>query len=76
MSRPLTKEEFEAMDKELTAVLEKHDCEIIVESKILILKRGDPLKVEEMPKEEGTPSPFVVKDNGDKGTTIEEGPKA
>lgn len=74
MSRPLTKEEFEAVNKDLSEVLEKHDCEILVEAKMLVLKRGDVNVVEPMP-ETGIPTPFIVKKDGESGTTIED-PKA
>lgn len=74
MTRPLTKEEHAAIDKDLTEVLEKHDCEILVEARMVILKRGDPTKVEPMPTE-GIPSNFVIKKDDNGETTIED-PKA
>lgn len=49
MTRPLTKEEAEALEKDLTAVLEKHNCDMGVVASIQIMKRS----------EEGIPSPFI-----------------
>lgn len=59
------KEEFEALTKELTAILTKYNCEIGVKSSIEILKRVEA-------KEEGIPTPY----NGDNTDTTEETPKA
>jgi len=62
----LTKEEAEALTKDLTEVLEKHNCELGVKSSIELLKR-----VED--KENGVISPFI--ENGESNNKTEETPK-
>lgn len=58
----LTKEEAEALTKDLTAVLEKHNCELGIKSTIELLKRV-----------EDTPSTYIEHDGESK---TEENPKA
>jgi len=43
----LSPEEQQAVQKEVTAVLEKYDCEIHIASQIHILKRQSTLKVDD-----------------------------
>lgn len=57
----MNQEEFEAMSKDLNAILEKYNCEIGVKSQIEILKRI-PIK------EEGIPTPYIKDDENKKET--------
>lgn len=67
--KELTKEEAEQLTKELTAVLEKYNCEIGVKSSIEILKRV------EIKQEDGVESPYIENGNTGESTTNEETPK-
>lgn len=62
-TRELTKEEGDALTKELQEVLERHNAEMSVMSVIQLLKRE--------PKD--IPSPFIT--DGDTNGTTEETPK-
>jgi hypothetical protein len=62
-TRLMTKEEFEALSKDLQTLLIKHNAEIGVSSKIELLKREEII------------SPFLVKDDGKENNTTEEGQK-
>lgn len=64
-TRELTKEEADALTKDLTEVLDKHNCEIGVVSTIQLLKRI----------EEEIKSPFMPKD-GENNDKTEETPEA
>lgn len=68
-TRELTQEEGAELTKDLQDVLKKHNAEMGVVSTIQLLKRVEV-------KEEGVPSPFIVKTNGDTPLTTEETPKA
>ncbi len=68
-TRQPTKEEFEALSKDLTEVLKKHNAEIGVISTIDLTIREDDAA-------EGIPSPFVIKKDGKPGDKTEEGEKA
>jgi len=59
-TRQMTKEEFEALSKDLEEVLNKHNAEIGVSSSIQLLKR----------EEEPVISPFMT--NGDNPNKTEE----
>lgn len=61
-TRPLTKEEGDALTKDMMAVLEKHGAELGVKASIEILKR--------VPKE--IVSPFVPKNDGNDPSKTEE----
>lgn len=60
-TRELTKEEGEIVSKDLTEILNKHNCEIGVVSSIQILKR--------VPKD--IVSPFMPNNNGESDNTKE-----
>lgn len=64
-TRELTKEEGDALTKDMQEVLEKHNAEITVVSAIQLLKRESKGDI---------PSPFII--NGDTDGTTEEAPKA
>lgn len=64
MLTPLTKEEADALTKDLTEVLLKHGCELGVKSTIELLKRVEDTN------EEGVPSPY-----GESNPPTEETPK-
>jgi len=66
-TRELTKEEAEALTKDLKEVLEKHSAELGVVSSIQLLKRV------EVPKEDGVPSPFNPLDESPTDTITEKG---
>lgn len=59
-TRELTKEEGEALTKDMQAVLEKHNCDMGVVASIQLLKR-----VTLEPKEEPVPSPYPNGDDGE-----------
>lgn len=66
ITRELTKEEGEALSKDLTEVLIKHNAEMGVVSSISLMKRVEVT-------EEGIPSPLYP--NGESDNTTEESPK-
>lgn len=70
--RPLSIEKMQQLTNELTAILEKYNCEMGVKSTIELLERVE-IK-EEITKEEGIPSPFLPP-NGESDKPIEETPK-
>lgn len=63
-NRELTNEEAEALTKDLNELLERHNCEIGVLSKIQLLKRVDKEEIK---------NPFMP--NGDNNDTTQETPK-
>lgn len=67
-TRQLTKEEGDALSKEMLELLNKHDAELGVVSSIQILKRVEKV-------EEGIPTPFLTQDGENPTTTEEEATK-
>ncbi len=65
-TRELTKEEGEALTKDLQAVLEKHGCDMGVVATIQLLKR-----VEAKPEDVLTPSPAEFQPNNGNDETKE-----
>ena len=65
-NRQPTKEEFDALTKDLTAVLEKHNAEISVVSNIELVIRGEDKPADSIP------SPFVTKEDGEPDNKTEE----
>lgn len=62
-TKPLNEEEFDAFGKDMEALLEKHNCEIGVQSTIQVMKRINEVK------DGNIESPFIVKkDNGNNPT--------
>lgn len=71
-NREPTKEEFEALSKDLTALLIKHNAEIGVKSTIELVIRTEKPTEEETKKAEPIISHFFDEDNGNEGNKTEE----
>lgn len=67
-TRQPTKEEFDALSKDLQDVLIKHNAEIGVTSAIELM-----IRTKDEPADGSVVSPFVIKDNGEPGNKTEEG---
>lgn len=68
----LSKEEGDAISKEITAVLIKYDAEMLVKSTIEIMKRVEDVLV----GDKSVPSPYVKHPDDNQTPTSEEGAKA
>lgn len=67
-SRQPTKEEFDALSRDLQEVLIKHNAEIGVTSAIELM-----IRTADEPADGSVVSPFLIKDDGKTGDKTEEG---
>lgn len=77
-SRPLSKEEFEAVSKDLTEVLTKHEVDLSVRSEIQLTKRIPPhtQPAQAQADDKSVPSPFMPNPTDAGPETTTEGPTA